>query len=188
MLFSYIDSINTKKHLMLVYDDIKKGRETKYYFLRRGLEKGERCIYLTHGDPKFIEHDMARHGIDVRHHQKNGMLHVCQIQNPVGHSESILNSMQNIMKCLPIDPKIPFRIVGRLIPDVEFEEGMSVELYLEKTFHALFGDLNGSVMCTYDLSQIQSNNNWREWLAKLEMCHDASLLNICDKTQVKICA
>jgi hypothetical protein len=50
------------------------------------------------------------------------MLHVCQIPIPVGHSESILASIQNIIKRLPIDPKIPFRLVGRMIPDVGFDE------------------------------------------------------------------
>jgi len=186
MPFSFIESIDVKKHLMLVYDDINKGREVECHFLRLGLEKGERSIYLTHGEPNLIEHDMERYGINVRHYKKNHMLHVCQIPEPVGYSESILASVQSIMKQLPIDPEIPFRIVGRMIENVGFEEGMSVEYYLEKTFGAFFDDLNGSIMCTYDLSQIRANNNWRTWLAKLEMCHHASILNICEKTQVKI--
>jgi len=186
MPFSFIDNIDTKKHLMLVYDDIKKGREVECHFLRRGLEKGQRSIYLTHGDPNLIEHDMQRYGINVRHYKKNGMLHVCQMSDPVGQSESILTSMKNIMEQLPIDPKIPFRLVGRMISNVGFDEGISVEYYLEKTFHTLFDDLNGSVMCTYDISQIQANDNWRVWLHKLEMCHHASVLNICDKALVKI--
>ena len=186
MSFSFIDDIDTKKHLMLVYDDINKGREVECYFLRRGLEKNERSIYLTHGDPKLIEHDMELYGINVSQYKQNGMLHVCQIPDPVGSSESILVNVQNMIKQLPIDPKIPFRIVGRSIQNVGFDEGMSVEYHLEKVFQALFYDLNGSVMCTYDLSQIQANNDWRVWLHKLEMCHHASILNICEKIQVKI--
>jgi hypothetical protein len=171
---------------MLVCDDKNRCREVECHFIKRGIENKERCIYLTHGNPKLIEQDMKRYGIDVRRERKNGLLHVCQIPDLVVHSESILRSMQNIMEQLPIDPEIPFRIVGRMIPNVGFEEAMSVELHLEKTFNSLFDDLNGSFMCTYDLSQIQSNNNWRDWLAKLESCHHASLLNICDKDQVKI--
>lgn len=186
MPISYIDRIETKKHLMLVYDDVKKGREVEYHFIRRGLEKNETCIYFVHGDPKLIESDMERYGINVSQYKKNKMLHVLQITNPVGQSESILSSMYATIKHLPIDPKIPFRIVGRMITNVGFEEAMSVEYHLEKTLHALFDDLNGSIMCTYDFSQIQSNNKWRDWLAKLESCHHATLLNICEKSQVKI--
>ena len=185
---SYIDKIETKKHLMLVYDDIKKGREIECHFLRRGLERDEQCIYLTHDDPKLIESEMERYGINVRHYKKNKLLHVDKMPNLVGDYENILIGMQNMMKHLPIDPKTPFRIVGRVIPDVGFEVAMAVEYHIEKTLQTLFDELNGSILCTYDFSQIQSNNQWRDWLAKLESCHHATLLNICEKSQVKITA
>lgn len=186
MPISYIDKIETKKHLMLVYDNIKKGREIECHFLKRGLEIGERCIYLTHDDPKLIESDMEIYGINVKHYKKNKTLHVYKIPPLMEDSESILVSMQNLMKHLPIDPKTPFRIVGRMIPDVSFEVAMAVEYHIEKTLQTLFDELNGSILCTYDFSQIQSNNQWRDWLANLESCHHAILLNICEKSQVKI--
>ena len=186
MPISYIDKIETKKHLMLVYDDTSKGREVEFHFIRRGLEKNERCIYLTHGNTKLIESDIEKYGIDVRYYKKNKMLHVYQIPNPLEYTEGILTGVENMIKQFPIDPKIPFRIVGRLIPDVGFEESMSVQHHVEKIFHASFDNFGGSVMCTYDFSQIQSNNMWRDWLAKLESCHHATLLNICEKSQVKI--
>ncbi len=116
------------------------------------------------------------------------MLRVYQLPNLIEHSEGILKAIESILHQITMDSKTPFRIVGRVIPDVGFEEGMSVEHYLEKTFHAIFDDFNGSLMCTYDFSQIQSNNEWRTWLAKLEMCHNASILNICEKAQIKITA
>jgi hypothetical protein len=129
---------------------------------------------------------MEKYGINVKHYQKNKMLHVYKIPHPLEPSESILTSVQNILKNLPIDQKTPFRIVGRMIPDVGFEVAIAVQYHLEKTFHGLFDEQNGSIMCTYDFSQIQSNNMWRDWLAKLESCHHATLLNICNKSQVKI--
>lgn len=183
---SYIDKIETHKHIMLVYDDLKKGRDIEFHFLRRGLEKGEQCIYLTHDDPKLIESEMERYGINVKHYKKNKTLHVDKMRNLLDGSESILIGMQSTMKHLPTDPKTPFRLVGRAIPDVGFEVAMSVEYHLEKTLHTLFDELNGSILCTYDFSQIQSNNMWRDWLAKLESCHHATLLNICEKSLVKI--
>ena len=70
MPFSFLDSIDSKRHLMLVCDDVKKAREVEFHFIRRGLEKGERGIYLTHDDPKLIEHEMERYGINLRHYKK----------------------------------------------------------------------------------------------------------------------
>jgi hypothetical protein len=68
---------------------------------------------------------------------------------------------------------------------LDLTKDIFVEFYFEKTFQALFDDLNDSVMRTCDLSQIQSNNNWRVWLHKLKMCHHASILNMCEKAQDK---
>ena len=186
MPISYIDKIETKKHLMLVYDDIKKGREIEFYFIRRGLEKNERCIYLTHGDPRLIESAMEKYGINVKYYKKNKMLYVYQIPNPMEYVSDILTGVENMIKLLPIDSKIPFRIVGRVIPDIGFEESMSVQHHIEKVFHASFENFGGSVMCTYDFSEIQSNNMWRDWLAKLESCHHATLLSLCENSQIKI--
>jgi hypothetical protein len=186
MPLSFIDNIDAKRHLMLVHDDPKKAREIEFHFLRRGLEKGERGIYLTHDDPKLIERDMERYGINLRHYKKSGMLRILQIANPMEHPGGVLKGADSVMRQITMDSKIPFRVVGRLISNVGFEEGMSVEYCLEKTFYSIFDDSNGSVMCTYDFSQIQSNNEWRTWLHKLEMCHHASILNICENAQIKI--
>ena len=186
MVLSYIDKIETKKHLMLVYDDIQKGREIELHFIKQGLEKNERCIYLTHGDPKLIESDMERYGINVQYYKKNKMLYVNKIPNPLEYSGDVMTGVENLIKQLPIDSKIPFRIVGRLIPDIGFEESISVQHYVEKIFHASFDNFGGSVMCTYDFSEIQSNNMWRDWLAKLELCHHTTLLNICGNSQIEI--
>jgi MEDS: MEthanogen/methylotroph, DcmR Sensory domain len=186
MLLSYIDKIETKKHILLVYDDVKKAREVVYHFIKRGLEKRERCIYLIHDDPKLIESDMERYGINVRNYKKNKMLHVNKITN-IGNSESILNSLENMLCQINKDSKSAFRIVGRMLPNVGFEEAMAVQYGIENIFHeAMFEKLNGSCMCTYDMSQIKENNKWRDWLDKLESCHNATLLNICDKSQIKI--
>lgn len=186
MPLSYIDKIDTKKHIMLVYDDIKKAREIMYYFIKRGLEKDERCFYPTSDDPKLIESDMERYGINVKYYKKNKMLHVYPIPN-IGNSESILNDLENMLHQITKDSTSPFRVVGRMIPNVGFEEAMAVQYTIEKIFHeSLFDNLSGSCMCVYDFSQIQENNKWRDWLAKLETCHNASLLNICDKSLVKI--
>jgi hypothetical protein len=186
MPFNYIDKIETHKHLILVYDDIKKGREVEFHFIKRGLENKERCIYLTHDDPKLIEYQMRKFGIDIEYYKKKSLLQVSSMPYDIANPENILASMQNILKTLLADKKTPFRIVGRAIQDVGFETAMSVELYLEKTLYNMFDDLNGSILCTYDLAQIKSNNQWMDWLDKLESYHHASLITTYDQNLVKV--
>jgi len=183
---TYIDEIYKKKHIILVYDDIKKGREIEYYFIKGGLENNEKCIYLTHDDPIQIENDMQKFGIDVARSKRKSRLCVYPMTNFISDSTNILDNMQNIMKLILGDQQTPFRIVGRAIQDIRFEEAISVELYLEKILHGQFDNLNGSILCTYDLTHIMSNNRWRDWLSKLESYHHASLITTYDKNLVKI--
>src|SRR6185437_97444 len=182
----YIDKIDAKKHILLVCDNAKKAREVEYLFIRRGLENKEKCVYFTHDDPKYTEYDMARHGIDVKYNKKHSWLQVYRMPNPLDDPESILSGVRNILKQILVNSKEQFRIVGRIIPNVGFEEAISVQLYLEKIFPSIFDDLNGSVICTYDFSQIKLNNNWRDWLEKLESYHHGSILRSNHRDVIKI--
>jgi hypothetical protein len=57
------------------------------------------------------------------------------------------------------------------------ETAMAIQVKFEKIFHnSIFDKLNGSVLCTYDLSEIQANNEWMRWLAELQENHHAYLI------------
>jgi MEDS: MEthanogen/methylotroph, DcmR Sensory domain len=168
---TFIDSLESKKHILLVSDDPKRRKTIEFYFIKKGLEKAERCIYLTHGEIEHIENDMVNFGINVIQFKKKNLLHVYKIPNPIENSVSILDGANNMLKQVLKNPQAPFRIVGRIIDDIGMEEAISIQLYLEKRFHDTFETLNGSVMCTYDFFQIQENNRWHYWLDSLAKYH-----------------
>jgi len=172
---------------MLVYDDVVIGHEIEFHFLKRGLENMEKCIYVTHGQVKHIEKEMRQHGMDVDNFKKQHLLRVCQIPNPLEGSVEILDNVNAILKSILPNPELPFRIVGRLIPDVGIEEAMSIQAYLERIFHnGIFERLNGSVLCTYDISQIRANDGWKHWLHDLQMNHHTYILSLNGKNTVSI--
>lgn len=168
---AFIDSLESKKHILLVSDDPKVRKTIEFYFIKKGLENTEQCIYLTHGEIEHIENDMINFGINVIQFKKKNLLHVYKIQNPIENSVSILDGTNNMLKQVLKNPQIPFRIVGRIIDDVGMEEAISIQLYLEKRFHDTFETLNGSVMCTYDFFQIQENDRWHYWYDSLAKHH-----------------
>lgn len=181
----FMDSIDTKKHLMLVYDDVKIGRMMEFHFIQKGLEKNEISIYLTHDPVKLIEKEMMEYGIDVNYFKKKSLLRVFQIKNPAEDSVGVLDSAEAILGEVLPNPQLPFRIVGRLVPDVGIETAISIQAYVEKIFHnSIFEKLNGSVLCTYDFSQIRANNEWMKWLHTLQENHHACI--ICQNGQSTI--
>ena len=183
---TFIDSINSKKHMMLVSDDEKISRKIEFRFLENGLKNREYCIYLTHDNPKYVECEMIKYGINVKHFKEQSLLHVHRISNPIEGSQSILDSMSNMVSQITLNSLVPFRIVGRLVPNVGIEEAIAIQLYLEKTFHGIFDTLDGLVLCTYDFSQIHANDRWKYWLNSLQKHHHVliSHLNGLDMVQL----
>lgn len=94
----FIDSIDSKKHLLLAYSEPSFAKKLEYRFINNGLLKGESCIVLTHDKTKFIEEEMQEHAIDVEKYEKNGVLHIYQIADPTKHRESILDGFNELIK------------------------------------------------------------------------------------------
>ena len=176
---------DTKKHMMLVYDDISIGRKIEFDFIKNGLEKNEISIYLTHGQVKLVEQEMLSFGIDVKYFKDKGILKIVHIKNPTEESLDFLDSIQLYLQEILQDPERKFRIVGRVMPDVGIETAIAIQVRFEKIFHnSIFDKLNGSVLCTYELSQIQANNQWMKWLRELKDNHHVCIIHRNGKTEL----
>jgi len=177
----FIDSLDSKKHSLLVYSEPSFAKKIEYLFVKNGLLKGEYCIVLTHDKTKFIEREMLEHNIDVKKYEENGILHIYQISDPTEHNLSILDGFKELTKIILSDSKPPYRVVGRMMYDVKTNGGISIACHFENLFHSsMFENFDGSVLCTYDLDDIKSNDRWQQWLTKLKNCHDASIIQTKD--------
>ncbi len=165
----FIEELDDRKHLVLFYDDPDYARKIEFQFIKKGLEKGEHCIYATEEDPGFIILAMLNHGIPVKEHLKNNLLHVYQIHDTKS-SGLLLNAKKNFDMILA-DSKPPFRIVSRIVADVSTVQGISTELKLEHEFHKSFYDFNGTVICPYDITKIENDQIEQSVLRLFENHH-----------------
>ncbi len=165
----YVDSLDTRKHIALFYEELEYARLIEFRFLKNGLVKGEQCVYATENDSGSIVLKMLRYGIPLEYFERK-KLRVYQMHNGfTNRNEIIENARKNIEMILSgLQP--PFRIVSRIVPDVSTLTGISVEMELERETHDHFDDFGGSVMCPYDLSKIEPSLR-KEWLAQLRENH-----------------
>lgn len=169
--FQYIDSLEGKKHIILVYDDKTEGRLIQFRFLRNGLKLGENCFYLTHQDPQFIEREMAASGmIDAVQWIKRGLLHIYRLPDLSQDKEGMLEASRKILRMIQ-GHKPPYRIVGRAISDISTDMSMEVQYLLEKVLHPRFEEVEGSFLCYYDWQEIGGNR--LRWIEKLSRTHHA---------------
>ena len=70
----------------------------------------------------------------------------------------IKQKFENLFKQLTADLKHPFRITGRLVPDISTMDGIKTELMYEHMFHSNFDKYRFSLLCTYPIEVIESTN------------------------------
>jgi MEDS: MEthanogen/methylotroph, DcmR Sensory domain len=169
--FRYIDSLKTKKHIALFYEDAEYARMIEFRFLRNGLMAGEQCIYATDDDTGEVILKMLEYGIPLEYLQSK-KLRVYQIHPRTGSHDEMLSECKKDIVTIFSDMVKPFRIVGRMIPDVSTLKGMVVEIELESSAHKIFEDFGGYIMCPYDLSKMEKSKS-KEWMTGLMQSHHA---------------
>ncbi len=168
----FVKSLDAKKHILLLRHDPVFGRTVEFRFLENGLIKGESGLYLTHDEPEQVIDEMIKSGIDMRAYLRNKSLKILKLPKFDEDPDGILLGIEKFIQKTVSELKSPYRIVGRIIPDISTELGMSVELVLEKYIHARFESIEGSILCTYDDREIPKKDRFK-WMEQLIKSHHA---------------
>lgn len=167
--FRYVDSLEQKQHILLLYEDMEYAKMIEFRFLKNGLANGENCIYVTHEDSGSIVLKFLNYGIPLQYFQ-NGKLKVIQIRENCGNGQQMLDQSKEDIELILVNLIPPYRIVGRIVPNISTIDGMTVQLELENKTHSCFDDFRGSIMCTYDMSKIEKTKR-KIWMGELRQTH-----------------
>src|SRR5574340_216098 len=135
----YIDSLEKKQHIVLLYEDAEFARLVEFRFIKIGLDLGEQCLYATREDSGSIILKFLTYGMPIEYF-KSGRLRVCQILPVTGDKETMFARYKMELTKLVKDLRPPFRMVSRIVPDVSTMDGISMELELERIVHDCFAD------------------------------------------------
>ena len=169
---NFIKSLKKDNHLLLLYEDLGKALTIQIDFLKKGLEKGECCIFAMPYQPN-IEEKLAENGIDVEHYKKENLLHILPV-TPGNYSDS-LTIFKNFSQRILSISKEKVRICAMLDFDISTKEGMDAFITAETISHENFSSFNGSWLCSYDISKIEEKDKI-SWIKKLFKCHDSVIV------------
>ena len=162
----FVDQMEKNKHMVLLYD----SKEYAYWVISRyflnGLQNRESCILFTSDEPRIIEQQLAKEGINVELYKKKHSLRIYQIEKSDSSKHDLLATLKQIREEATEGMKPPYRFVGRTITDTETSGGMELGLALEKTGHEHFHEFNCSQMCYYDISKIEPTMR-QKWISGL---------------------
>jgi hypothetical protein len=166
--FEFVDNVEDKKHIMLLYDENDYKVAIQNRFIINGLQKGEHCVCFTSGDPKQFEEELTSSGVDLEPFAKQGLVHIHKIED-ISHKE-IHSALQNVLKQITVGVKPYFRCVGRFIDNISDEKGIKTQIEAEKTIQSIFDSLGCGYISTYGISEIEPENR-NKWLANLLKYH-----------------
>lgn len=165
----YLDSIEQKEHILLLYEDPEYARIIECRFLKNGLSMGENCLYISGEDSASVVVKFLTYGIPLQFFQ-NGKIKIIQVSETCGTEEEMMTKCRNDVKSI-LDSLIPpYRIAGRIVPNVSNIEGISTQMIIEKETHSDFENMRGSVMCIYDITKIESTKR-KLWIRELQENH-----------------
>ena len=175
---TFIDSLSScnNRHIVLYYENHKYSQKIQFKFIKNGLLKDELCVYITHDDDvdvAFIENEMIDYGIDVKTFYEKGLLHIFKTPNLLNHPKGVLKGSEDFMNKIFSGLKPPFRIVGRIVDEIDTKEQVKASLSLEKKLHSKFNQFNGLVLCTYDVHNIPRSTHGKWVVAILNNHHSA---------------
>lgn len=168
--FRYIDSIEEQKqHIALFYEDAGYARLIEFRFIKNGLLSGQQCVYATDEDSGSIVLKFLSYGIPLSYFLSK-QLRVFQIPETLGDHDEIYKKCKKELERIFEGLLPPFRIVSRIVSNVNTLDGISVEMELEKSTHQHFDDFCGSLICPYDVSKIEPTKK-KKWIEELRENH-----------------
>jgi hypothetical protein len=166
-----------KHHILLLHEEPEYGRLIEYYFLKIGLEKGERSVYaiLDTENIEAIEREMTDFGINVDKYKRANLLYIPAVPNPLEHPNGVMSGIQTALQRSLANIPPPYRLTDRLFstPINRLESNVTRNILdTERSFHQSFQgqDIAAKYLCSYcvdDIGDLLSDSSgWTEGMLK----------------------
>lgn len=170
----FIDNIESKKHIVLFYEEPEYAKKPLFQFIKNGLKKEQHCVYAMKDDPALIKQEMLDFGIDVEKYEKKQLLHIFQTPISQDYSQQSFESFNDFYQMIMSGITLPVRVVSTFVREVHKKEAMKFELSIETDFQTNLQNFSGVWVCPYYLKKIESNNCGR-WIVQLLKTHDSAI-------------
>src|SRR5215467_981827 len=153
---NFVRKLKHGKHIVLFYEEPEYARMILFEFIKSGLNKGERCIYVSDEDKEIVKREMSDAGINVDQFTKNDLLSIHQIPNLA--AEQIPQITLERLAQITVYPGTkkedkPERVVLRCIFKTDTEEQIRSNLKWERDYrYRNLKGLQGNMICTYPVN------------------------------------
>lgn len=181
----YLEKLDEKKHLVMLYDDPTLARRVEFLYLSLGLTRNEECVYVIPEDdtetPYSIQTQMEYFGIAVAKHLSNRSLIFRRITDPAKDPGGFVAGCKRILETLLNDEKKPIRMVLHVRYQFNSKEEINGHALFEDLIESNFADFPGSMLCNHYVGK-NTEISHGEWTRKMLQTHDGVFLVSSEKT------
>ncbi len=174
-------------HVFLMYDELERGTRLEARLLMDGLQKGERCVYMTHLDVDVAEHTLSESGIPLGEFKKKKLIRVFKVEDPFqsgsGWPAAVGRVIEKIADEAP-DRVVSWRWIRDLTDGSQSTANKTIEQHVEAAIQGeevdeVFKPLRnfgGLFVCTYPVSGIVPKELAFDWFTNHLASHDTTIL------------
>jgi hypothetical protein len=176
----------SRGHLFLMYDEFERGTELEARLLMEGLQKGERCLYVTHMDVDVAERTLSGKGLPIEEPKAKNLIKILRIDDPFqddrGWTAAVGGIIEEIMSNGP-DRIVSWRWIRDLADDPQMAANRLIERHVnaavrgepvDATFEPL-RNFGGLFVCSYSVSNIVPKALTFEWFTNHLANHDVTV-------------
>lgn len=168
----FIDRLKNNKHIVMLYDNQKRADSIIAQYFTEGFRKEGSCIFITDTDPAEISRRLVARGIDVARYEKENRLRIFKIPSSSNEGVDPLKGLKSMTAETTRGMKPPFRFVARTIANIGSVDGMIQGMKLEKIGNDHFDEFDISLLCYYDISEMEQSKR-DHWIKGLLENHNS---------------
>ncbi|WP_224332392.1 MEDS domain-containing protein [Haloprofundus halobius] len=154
------DHEHTNDHLALIYENRDEQFAAVVPYIRQGLERGERCVYITNENSReTVVEAMQSRGIDVDDALESGALSIhdeqeTYLRNGSFDPEDTLAFLDDAITEAAEEYEA-LRVTGEMTFILDDDAPVDDLLKCESKANYLFRDVNGMALCQYNRNRFQ---------------------------------
>lgn len=172
---TFFEKFTANKHLVMLYDDPVLARMVEFRYAKKGLKRGEQCMYAISEDDSDTEEkiraQMSVFGINVEKYSKDGSLWFLSVANPAKDPGGFRAGLQKTIDSLMRQCKSPVRMIMHARHVLSTVDEISGHIEIENVIQSTFAQFPGSMLCNHYVGK-NTKENHTVWTRRMLETHD----------------
>ena len=168
-------SIAPERHCALFYEDPSYALRVEFGFMEGGLEKGERCFYLTHSeDESHTVEAKMRERRELRAGMTKGLLATYADSFIPQSPEEVGGLFDERRRRMEEGASGPYRVVGTVLSEIATPYQSATQTEIDFTIQRQIQGSGATYLCSFSSDKVEGSLR-NDWFLKTVATHHSAI-------------